>query len=159
MVKLNATEVQQVRDLYRAGYGLIPIAKRFGVTFANVRCIVKGWTWSHLPDVPAEVPTMPGEPARRYVCARVTLRLSTRWVKVRKPRRPVRTRPDAATVWSRLDVCLRRAQAGTRRVDEVTEGEGAKKSPKAHCLLTGPQLHARGREIDLAGTHFRQSDR
>lgn len=46
--KLNADQVREIRRLAAAGWSRPSIARRFGVTRQNVRCIVTGQTWRHV---------------------------------------------------------------------------------------------------------------
>jgi len=57
--KLFATDVQAIRDLYRAGFRSGSIAGAFNVCERTVRNIIKGSTWTHVPDVSADLPLLP----------------------------------------------------------------------------------------------------
>jgi len=47
---LSEADVPRVRSLYRAGFGYKEIAEKHGVHPETVRKLLKGETWSHVPD-------------------------------------------------------------------------------------------------------------
>jgi hypothetical protein len=76
-VKLTPEDVQRIRHLRRKGHTLTAIADDYGITATNVWHIVRGRTWRHLPDVPAEPAAIPPTAVPLTVSARLTLRVST----------------------------------------------------------------------------------
>jgi hypothetical protein len=67
--KLKEKDVQAIRDLARAGFGNVTIAKAFGVNKYTILHIIQGKKWKWLPDVPAELPILPPDQVK-------TLRIS-----------------------------------------------------------------------------------
>lgn len=57
--KLTLTQVQNVRDLHRAGFTYRCIADCFNVCQRTVCNIVKGRHWYFVPDVPLPLPIFP----------------------------------------------------------------------------------------------------
>jgi len=47
---LTEDNVREIRKLYATGLMQLQIAERFGVSEANIGCIVRGETWAHLDD-------------------------------------------------------------------------------------------------------------
>lgn len=48
--KLDESSVQQIRDMYRDGFGIGRIAKRFGVGNTTIQSLIEGKTWKHVID-------------------------------------------------------------------------------------------------------------
>lgn len=64
-MKLNATMVQYIRDLARAGFSPASIAGSFGVSAEQVRNIITGRAWAFVPDAPGPLPIITTEQANR----------------------------------------------------------------------------------------------
>jgi len=55
---LSTNEVQNIRDLIRAGFCKTTIARAFGVCGRTVEDIDHQRSWRHVPDVPAPLPLL-----------------------------------------------------------------------------------------------------
>lgn len=62
---LTPAEVQQARDLSRAGFTTRSIAAAFNVCARTIADILKGRSWWHLADVPGPLPMLQDEQATR----------------------------------------------------------------------------------------------
>jgi hypothetical protein len=48
--KLTEADIPTIRGFYRAGYSILEIADRFGLSGTAIRLILVGQTWAHVPD-------------------------------------------------------------------------------------------------------------
>lgn len=46
--KLTAEKVLEIRRLYRAGAGIMPLARAFSVTPPTIRAVLSGKSWRHV---------------------------------------------------------------------------------------------------------------
>jgi uncharacterized protein (DUF433 family) len=61
-VKLTPANVQEIRDLHRAGFSMVSIGVVFGASLFAVLGAVRGRTWKNLPDVPQPLPDLTRPP-------------------------------------------------------------------------------------------------
>jgi DNA-binding transcriptional regulator YiaG len=55
---LNPTKVQQIRDLYRAGFSRNSIAATYGTGNGTIQDLLEGRTWKDVPDNPGPLPAI-----------------------------------------------------------------------------------------------------